>query len=160
MIKFDFLVYPSEKKSMKKLFLICCAMFVGTNSVHAARLAEREKLKRQLLSVNTGCDNCYLEKMYPTILKEAEKDLQPSQVVSVFEAAQQEYLSYILENTISQEQADIFILATITNVTLFTAKLIRSILPNDKVEADEAIGHYNQIHGLFESEVSEGYSDS
>lgn len=143
---------------MKKLILVCCVMFVGMNSVQAAKLAEREELKRQLLSVNTGMNDYYLEKMYPPILNAAGRDLHPLGILLMFEQAQADYLDYITADK-KPQQARMLRAMTQMSLEHLTPKLIQAILPNNKAEADEAIANYNEIHGLSEPGTPEGKSD-
>ena len=143
---------------MKKLILICCVMVLGMDSVHAAKLAEREELKRQLLSVNTGVNDCYLEKMYPPILDAAGRDLHPLGILLIFETAQADFLDYITADKNPQQARRLRAMIQM-NFEDIIPKLIRAILPNNKAEADEAIVNYNEIHGLSEPGASEGKSD-
>ena len=80
--------FRRKRDFMKNLIVIFCINFIGITLAHSAKLAEREVLEAQLLSVDTGMDEYLQRHMYPFILKEAGREFSPAGILMVFEKAE------------------------------------------------------------------------
>ena len=127
---------------MKKLF-VGVLIFLGLNSVHGARLAEREVLKRQLLSVE-DLKEYFLER----ILKCAGTDKNPNEIAGMFLMAQFEFLGQITKNKPPDQALSTF-LRGYEYFQQLTPELIIAILPEDRLEAEQANYLYSQAAALI-----------
>ena len=128
-------------------------MFLGMNSVDAAKLAKREELRRQLLTVDTEMNQMLLHGMYSSILNNSGREVHFLEIVMIFEKARLELMTLLIQNGHEIVRQAPFFIRVNRLVSRWSPQLILAILPNNRVEAAQAIAAYNEIHGLSEFQV-------